>query len=193
MSSTKTASNKTLAYVIDGAVLIVALLLFWALRVGVYESAIIISGSMSPTLEVGDRLLVDHRDSWHGKWRRGDIVTFTPPPSWAAANSEGEQYVKRIIGLPGETVEVNAGQTTIDGKPLAEPYLTLAPSPVETPVSFTLGADQYFVMGDNRPNSEDARDHGPISDSDIHGRAVRILGPWNHMGAVRSPDYDRNP
>lgn len=197
MSETKTASNKTVTWVIEGLIIVLAILLGLAIRWGVYESAIIISRSMTPTLLVGDRLLIDHRNSLHGQWRRGDIIAFTPPASWASAQNNGEaigeQYVKRIIGLPGETVDVSAGAASINGKALSEPYLNQAPSPEEAPLHVTLGSDQYFVMGDNRVNSEDSRDHGPIADADISGRAVRILVPPGRAGALPIPDYETAP
>ncbi len=193
MADSKTASNKTLTWIIEGAIIVLALLLGLAIRLGVYESAVIISRSMSPTLLVGDRLLIDHRNSLHGQWRRGDIIAFTPPLSWAVAEengeAQGEQYVKRVIGLPGETVDVQAGATAINGKLLGEPYINQTPSPDEGLKRWTLGPDQYFVMGDNRANSADSRDHGPISDSDINGRAVRILAPLGRSGALKSPKY----
>lgn len=197
MTDSKTASNKTLTWIIEGVIIVLAVLLGLAIRWGVYESAIIISRSMSTTLLVGDRLLIDHRNSLHGQWRRGDIIAFTPPPAWASnqnnGDAVGDQYVKRVIGLPGETIDVRAGAAVINGKSLNEPYLNKTPCPDEGPLHMTLGPDQYFVMGDNRANSEDARDHGPIANSDINGRAVRILAPFSRMGSLPSPDYDLAP
>ena len=114
------ASSKWLTHLLEGTILLLALLLGLAIRFGLYETTIVISKSMEPTILVGDRLLVDHRNSLHHAWRRGDIVMFNAPESWG---DTGEDLIKRVIGLPGEIIEVRAGQVVLNGRALTESYI----------------------------------------------------------------------
>jgi signal peptidase I len=177
--------NKTLTYAIEGAILVLALLLGLLIRFGVYETAIVTSDSMRPTLARNDRLLIDHRNSLHGKWQRGDMVIFEPPSSWS---DESDTYIKRIVGLPGETVEIRGGQVWINGRQLQENYINGAPEP-EHLQPFQLPPGQYWVMGDNRNNSFDSRRAGPLPDASILGRAVYRLGPLGRTGGLPAPSY----
>jgi signal peptidase I len=197
-----TKSSKWVVYLIEGAILVLALVLVLAIRFAVYEPALVISRSMEPALLVGDRLLLDHRYSLRGTWRRGDIVLFAAPNSWNDQPSEDvpvedrDQLIKRIIGLPGEKVDVFADQVWINGRLLTESYIK-PPAPRSgadiqqpRPISVTLGTGQYFVMGDNRDNSEDSRLRGPIGDQDIVGRGVRVFWPLGRAGGLSLPDYN---
>ena len=183
---TPAVSSKWVTYAIEGAILMLALILGLLIRAGVYETVLIPSASMEPTLKIGDRMLVDHRNSLHGRWRRGDIITFHPPESWQ--DPDQDLLVKRIIGLPGETVDIYQGKVYINGKELQENYLQ-APMDPDDPIQLSLVPGQYFVMGDNRNNSDDSRDHGPVPEQDIRGRAVRLLAPFSRMGALPPPNY----
>jgi signal peptidase I len=111
--------SKWLTYLIEGMILLLGLVLVVMLRVGVYEPAYIPSASMENTLKIGDRVLIDHRNSLHGKWKRGDIVLFEADENWGG----GDTLIKRIVGLPGETVEMMNGQLFINGKIFNEDYL----------------------------------------------------------------------
>lgn len=184
--------SKTLTYVLEGIILVMALLLGLAIRFGVYETAVIVSGSMEPTLKIEDRVLVDHRNSLSGTWQRGDIVFFKPPPSWTDGDTEdtGELLVKRIVGLPGETVASNGGQIWVNQVPLNEPYISPKVDRDTPPMNVVLRDNEYFVAGDNRDNSEDSRVSGPVPDEYIHGRAVRILWPAGRWGALPKADYN---
>ena len=177
----------TLTYVIEGAIILVAVLLGLAIRQGVYETSIVISRSMEPTLLVGDRLLIDHRDSLHGRWRRGDIVLFNPPTTWG---DDQDSYIKRVIGLPGETIDTGPGGVAINGQALREEYTVSAPAD-EPPIRITLGPGQYFMMGDNRANSADSRKYGPVSDVDIRGRGIYRLGPLGRTGKLPRASYQQ--
>jgi signal peptidase I len=135
--------------VLIGAALIVALVA----RAFVFQAYYIPSDSMVPRLETGDRVIVskvayDLRDP-----HRGDLVVFTKPPNW---NITGvNTLVKRVVGLPGETIEGKNGVIYINGKPKPEPYLpTSVRSKTFGPVQIPAGS--YFMLGDNRQNSEDS-------------------------------------
>ena len=190
MSDEKKGS-RALTIAIEAAILVVAVFIGLAVRYGVYYTAIVTSSSMEPTLLVNDRMLVDHRASLSGRWKRGDTVLFREPQSWnkdgGASQDDGTELVKRVIGLPGETVEIGANRVLVNGQPIGEPYVKEAWN--ADVLQVTLAPGQYFVMGDNRNNSDDSRANGPVYKDDIIGRAVRLLGPISRMGALKRPDY----
>jgi signal peptidase I len=178
-------SSKFLTCAIEGMILLLALVLVALLRVGVYEPAYIPSASMENTLLIGDRVLIDHRKSLHGKWRRGDIVVFEANEAWGNTD---ETLIKRVIGLPGETVEVQGGQVLVDGRALNENYLKEKPIP-EDDIPITLDKSEYFVMGDNRNNSDDSRNNGPVKEEQIRGRAVMVFYPLGRAGRLNKAEY----
>ena len=130
--------------------------------------------SMEPNLHNDEYVLVDKVTYLLGSPRRGDVVVFYRDRS-------SKDYIKRVVGLPGETVEMANGVVTIDGLPLSEPYT--APSPKSFPAR-QLGADEYFMMGDNRSNSQDSRDFGPIERRNIVGRAWIVYWPPSQWAVV---------
>ena len=165
------------------AVLVVALLLALGVRTFVAQMFFIPSGSMLPTLQIGERIVVDKLSYHLHGVHRGDIVVFRKPPLEQADYSD---LVKRVIGLPGETISAVGGRVYIDGRPLAEPWLpqpmpVTAPSPL--PEGFSLNhpyiipAGEYYVMGDNRTDSEDSRYFGPIPGNLIVGKMVLEVWP----------------
>ena len=107
-----------------------------------------------------DGQIVNVEEDQVKKLQRGDVILF--------AVKEGKQYLKRLIGLPGETVEIRDGKVYINDKVLAEPYIKEPARSNSLPTA--LGSDEYFVLGDNRNNSADSRGFGPISGADIRGR-----------------------
>ena len=169
------------------AVLVVALLLAVGVRMYVAQMFFIPSGSMLPTLQIGDRIVVDKLSYHLHGVDRGDIVVFRRPPLERAAYSD---LVKRVIGLPGDTISSIDGRVYVDGKPLAEPWLpqplpVTSPSPVPYGFSlahpFTVPTGEYFVMGDNRTNSEDSRYFGPISGHLIVGKMAFVVWPLSDL------------
>ncbi|MGH8918808.1 MAG: signal peptidase I [Actinomycetes bacterium] len=134
---------------------------------------------MEPTLKPGDRVLVNKLSYHLHVIHRGDIVVFTKPPNDTGAGSAAiKDLIKRVIGLPGETIQSGPNaQILIDGKPISQPWLTTAarnsPGPPVTRQVIPKG--DYYVMGDNRGDSADSRYIGPISGHLIVGRAfVRV-------------------
>ncbi|MEZ7196848.1 signal peptidase I [Pseudodesulfovibrio karagichevae] len=140
------------------------------------------SASMLPTIRVGDHFMVEVLEP-EDALKRGDIVIFCMP------ETRGRDFVKRIVGLPGETVEIKARQVFVDGAALSEPYVcytrqgNLPVRDIFGPV--TLGAGEYFLMGDNREDSFDSRWLGPVPRDKITGRAGYIYFP----GDMNAPDW----
>jgi signal peptidase I len=134
--------------------------------------------SMEPSLHSGQYLVVMRFSYWLGEPQRGDVVVFDPP------NGAGEDYIKRIIGLPGELVEARDGAIWIDGYRLEEPYVA---SGVSYSSAWELGPGEYFVLGDNRANSSDSHSWGPLHRDDIVGEAWLSYWPPQRWGVV--PHY----
>jgi len=150
-----------------------ALLVAVIVKTFAFQAFYIPSGSMEPTLKPGDRVLVNkvsyHLHSIH----RGDIVVFKRPPS-EAGDPTIKDLIKRVIGLPGDTIESRDGLVYINDRLISEPYLPRGTLTTSLPKR-TVPAGQYFVMGDNRNNSKDSRFIGPIPGNLIVGRAfVRV-------------------
>ena len=130
---------------------------------------------MYPTFKTGDYLIVDELSYHLGKPGRGDVLVFRYP------KDPSKSFIKRLIGLPGEIVNIEGGKVRIisnehpEGLDLNEPYIKLSKS---ESLSFTLGEDEYFVMGDNRAQSADSRIWGPVPEKNIVGRPLlRFLPP----------------
>lgn len=181
-----------------------ALVIAFLLKSFVAQAFYIPSGSMTPTLLVNDRVVVSRVAYDLHDPRRGDIVVFVAPNQEAArakdddrilpwrivhgffetvglAQPSAEDFIKRVIGLPGETVEGRAGQIYIDGRPLSEPYLTGVPS-IGDFAEVTVPEGHLWVMGDNRGGSSDSRFFGPIPESSVVGRAVARVWPFDRFG-----------
>jgi len=136
------------------------------------------SASMEPTLMVGDRIWARRMASYS----RGDVVVFRPP------DRPGEDYVKRVAGLPGESLRLRAGRLFINGKGVPEPWAVFGPrggvshdfGPVKVP------PDSYFVLGDNRDNSRDSRYFGPVARKAVFGKAYKRYWPLGRTGPLGS-------
>jgi signal peptidase I len=169
-------------------VVVVAVGLAVLLRTFVVQTFSIPSGSMEPTLNIGDRIVVDKLAyDLHGVGR-GDIVVFARPPAEDCAGAPVSDLVKRVIGLPGETISLSGnGYVLINGKRLDETWLptsvqgTTYPGPSGTPYSlshpYKIPANHYFMMGDNRGDSCDSRFWGPIPKSLMVGKVDLRIWP----------------
>jgi signal peptidase I len=163
-------------------VLIIALGVAVTVRAYVVQTFFIPSASMEPTLMVGDRILVDKLSYDLHPVHTGDIVVFAKPPDEIAPGIN--DLVKRVIGLPNQTIASGPGGTIlINGHKLAEPWLTKSaltdPGPPITTQKIPPG--HYFVMGDNRGDSEDSRVFGTISGSLIVGRVTVRIWPLSAL------------
>ena len=189
-----------------------AVLIAFLFKAFVAQAFFIPSGSMIPELEIGDRVVVSKLSYRLHQPRRGDIVVFDcpprascPPPARSASppvrairslleaigvrQPSTEEYIKRVIGLPGDTVDIHDGKVFIDGRELVEPYLP--PGTITTPpvaaggfpkLPLKVPPDQLWVMGDNRSNSSDSRVFGTIARSSVVGRAMVRAWPPGRIG-----------
>jgi signal peptidase I len=158
--------------------LVTAVIIAWVVKSFIIHPFWIPTGSMEPTLMPQDRVLVNKFIYKFTQPKRGDIVVFIPP------GDSGKDYIKRVIGLPGETIEVKGGNVFINGKLLEEPYRISAPDrsnygPLKIP------KDHIFVMGDNRPNSADSRYFGPLPINRVIGKAFLIYWPPWRIRLIR--------
>lgn len=150
---------------------LLALLLFWGIN-AVTARIRVESISMQPNLYEGDFVLVNRIAYRFAAPQRGDIVVFRFPP-----NPEETPYIKRIIGLPGDTVSVRDGSVFINGILLTEPYLKV---PTGQDGTWVVSEKTIFVMGDNRPSSSDSRNWGLVPYENIIGKALFIYLPFSH-------------
>jgi signal peptidase I len=163
-------------------VVVPAVVLFFIIHTFFLESRFVPSPSMVPTIEVQDRFLSNKTAYWFDKTpRRYDIIIFKPP----AELQVKEDFVKRVIGLPGETIRVHNGVVYINDKPLKEPYITPDRAPIAEFAPFIIPEGNIFVMGDNRNNSQDSRYWGPLPVRNIKGRAWWRFWPLNRIGVVK--------
>lgn len=141
--------------------------------------------SMERTLESGEYVLVDKLSPLFQSYQRGDIVVFDPPPSWGA--DPDTPYVKRVIAVGGDQIDIHDGNVYVNGVKLDESYVFKGD--VTAPVDparhvWTLQPGQLFVMGDHRSVSTDSRAHGPIDQSVVIGRALLRYWPIDKMGIL---------
>jgi signal peptidase I len=147
------------------------------LVISLATARVVVEGpSMRPTLISGEWIVVSRWTYKLGSPRRGDVVVFLPP-----TNAQTDDLIKRVIGLPGDTVEVRDGSVWINGTILKESYAVGTTTPDNR---WQLGADQIFVMGDNRELSLDSRSFGPISVRTVVGRAWIIYWPPAEWGPL---------
>lgn len=173
-----------LPYAAGTAFKIFAVLLFAFVYVWYFGQKVSTVGdSMSPVLSNGDTVLVNRIIYNAMAPRRGDVIIFKPK-----GNKNSHYYIKRIIGLPGETVEIVENSIFIDGERLEEDYETSSIDDVGIAAEkITLGNNEYFVLGDDRENSEDSRnaDVGNVKRSYIYGKAWFVSSPRKHIGFVK--------
>jgi len=183
----------------------------WALQAWVAKPYVIPTGSMEPTLKIGQRIIVNRLAYRFHAPNIGDIIVFHPPQHAAQENScaatvDGEQpvidgeacpransedtsetFVKRVVAVGGDTLSVKNGHPVVNGvEKTDEPYITPCEpgSGCDLPIRITVPKGEYFVMGDNRGDSDDSRYWGPIPRSYIIGKAVFTYWPLNRLGTL---------
>ena len=147
---------------------------------------------MHPNFPDGEYLLTEKVSYYLADPSRGDVVVFKPP------FTNDDEFIKRIIALPGERVSIRDSKVYINGQPLAESYLsptliTSSGSFLEEGVDFLVPQGKYVVLGDNRPHSSDSRTWGAITKKDITGKAWLTYWPTKSAGVVKKPTYDYSP
>lgn len=198
------------------AIVVIALVVSFLIKTFLVQAFFIPSSSMEDTLRVGDRILVNKTISGTDIGR-GDVVVFKDPGGWLPPRREdpsalkrlgkdaltavgilpadaGEHLIKRVIGLPGDTVECCStdGKLVVNGSPITEPYLKPGVSPSEVDFSVKVPANSVWLMGDNRSNSRDSRAQigspggGFVSLNDVVGRAFVIMWPYAHWSGLGS-------
>lgn len=165
-------------------ILVIAVILALLIRSFVAEPRFIPSDSMLPTLQVGDRLVIEKISYRLHPPQFGDIVVFDPPPQLQKLGYARDQaFIKRVIGQPGQTVEVREGRVYINSQPLSESYIAAPPRYILKPVQ--VPEAEFFVMGDNRNNSNDSHVWGFLPQQNIIGRAWLRFFPFDRVGLVR--------
>jgi len=171
-------------------IVIIALVIVVPIRYFLFQPFFVKGQSMEPTFENGDYLIIDEISYQFRNPQRGEVIVFKYP------NDVSQRYIKRIIGLPGETIEIKEGKVIIYNQ-LGEQILEEAEylnSSVYTPgdVRVTLGEEEYFVLGDNRAASLDSRRWGPLFEDYILGQVFLRAWPFTTLAKVESPEYPNN-
>lgn len=173
--------------------LVIALSIFLIVYLFLMQPHQVNGQSMIPNFESGDYVLTDKVSYRLGEPKRGDVVVFHAPSGANCPEGTGCDFIKRVVGLPGESIEVKNSQIFVNSEPLGEVYI---PDEFQTEAgnftknhSVSLGSNQYFVVGDNRPHSSDSRVWGPIDKSMIVGKAFFRYWPPETMGVIGSIEY----
>jgi len=168
-------------------VFIVAIFIAVILNNFIILNATVPTGSMENTIAIGDRMIGNRLSYVFGEPQRGDVVIFKYP------DNEEQLFVKRIIGLPGETVKIDNGKVYINNSetPLDEPYIKEAEWGDNQVYQFEVPADSYFMMGDNRNNSNDSRfwNNHYVHEDKILAKAVLVYWPYENFETIKGAEY----
>jgi len=173
--------------------IVLTLLIFFVVQNFIAQPYQILQVSMEHTLEPGQYVLVDKLSPHFSDYKRGDVIVFEPP---AGIQEDGQNipFIKRVVAVGGDTVEVKDGTVWVNGAKLSEPYVFEGQStdPITGQTVWKVPTGYLFVMGDHRQESQDSRAFGPIAKSTVIGRAwVRYWG--GAFGFVQSARYDNVP
>jgi signal peptidase I len=175
--------------------LALTLIIFFVIQNFVAQPYKVQQQSMEQTLEPEQYVLVDKLTPRFDTYKRGDIVVFTPPEDWVQDN--GTPFIKRVIGVGGDTVEIVDGAVQINGTAIDEPYLfkdDVTGEPQETRADdeqseWVIPDGELFLMGDHRMNSADSRAFGPVPIDNVIGRAWLRYWPLDAFGILPTPTY----
>jgi signal peptidase I len=182
--------------------LVLTLLIYLVIHNFVAQPFEVQQSSMLPTIVNGEYILIDKLSVRFDGYQYGDVIVFNPPFD-TGLGTGGIPFIKRIIGMPGDTVSLENGRVFVtrpDESPvrIEEPYVvtredgTTAPTDCphpDCPLSWIVGDNEYFVLGDNRPSSQDSRVFGPIDEELILGRAWLRYFPLERIGIIERPEY----
>lgn len=158
--------------------LILSLLLAFIVIVFLYQPVQVEGTSMMPRLTDHERIFINKFIYRLGPIQRGDVVVFRYP------RDPAKSYIKRVIGLPGETVSIIEGRVLIDGKPLSESYVPPQYADLESYPPTRVEAGHFYVLGDRRESSNDSRVWGTVDQKYIYGKAVLVYWPFSNFGPV---------
>jgi signal peptidase I len=166
--------------------IVLTILLAFVLRFFVVQPFIVEGSSMEPNFHDQQYIIIDKLSYRLREPKRGEVIVFHPPldPS--------QNYIKRIIGLPGERVRIDNGEVFINDTKIDEPYLgnqNHKTDQVSLKDEVSLGQEEYFVMGDNRSHSSDSREWGKLTKENIEGRTWFIALPASDFEFIRAPKY----
>jgi signal peptidase I len=168
--------------------LALALVLAIGINRFVAEARFIPSGSMEPTLAIDDRLIIEKLSYRFSQPQRGDIVVFNPTPTLEEQKFK-DAFIKRVIGLPGERIEVKEGKVFVNGQPIAENYTAERPN-YNWKYEGVIPENSYIVFGDNRNSSYDSHYWGLVPKDKLVGRAIiRFWPPGRAGGIPPKPPY----
>lgn len=172
-----------------GKTVIIVLVLAFVIRNFLFQPFVVEGQSMEPNFYNEEYLLVNRLTYRIDKPKRGDVVVFQAP------NNPQYDYIKRIVGLPNENVQIFNQKIYINGQELKENYINQATQAFLNQkknfvLDINLSNDQYFVLGDNRDHSSDSRDWGTLPKENIVGKAWLSVYPWNIFGFIPSPEYN---
>jgi len=175
--------------------LVLTLIIFLVIQTFVAQPYKVQQQSMEHTLEPDQYVLVDKLTPRFDTYKRGDIVVFTPPEDWV--QEDGTPFIKRVIGLGGDTVEVRDGKVFINGTEIDEEYVYASepgdpPQPTTVPGDehrWVIPTDELFLLGDHRAASADSRTFGPVPAVQVIGRAWLRYWPIDVFGILKTPTY----
>ena len=175
--------------------LVLTVVIFFGIQAFIAQPYKVQQGSMENTLLPDQYVLVDKLSPRWDAYSYGDIIVFKPPATWSQGSDV--PFIKRVMGLPGDTVELKEGLVYVNGIKVDEPYIFKASDGVQQQSFPTPGgasrwvvpAGEMFVMGDHREDSADSRNFGPIAISDVVGRAWLRYWPFNKLGFIEIPGH----
>ena len=176
--------------------LVLTLVIFFVIQNFVAQPFQVKQHSMERTFVEGDYVLVDRLTGRWSPYARGQVVVFQPPANWT---NRKEPFIKRVIGVGGDTVEVRDGQVFVNGVALDEPYLfrndagVVEPTEAGDQTRWVVPEGEVFVMGDHRQVSADSRVSGSIPASAVIGRGVVRYWPLSEFGVIATPSYENVP
>jgi len=174
--------------------LVLTVVIFLGIQTFVAQPYMVEQGSMERTLMERQYVLVDKLSPHWSAYRHGDIIVFNPPEAWT--QGRGVPFIKRIIGLPGDRVQLQDGKVLVNGVQLVEPYIYTDDGVPQTtdpngggPSEWVVPEGDLLVMGDHRRDSADSRTFGPVPIASVIGRAWLRYWPFDTFGLLAHPEY----